>query len=168
MVSIPRLPTLPLTKWAQSRDDRQLYQIIKADIADAREDAMEHTELSSIFHGMCAHGWVAFEKKELEGLMRSLARKLDIRYTGDLVIGIVKPLFKEQGPSEESLRLQIQTMVLMRSLGWRLREFQGRNWINGCLVDGADVETRPRYHQKSSALAISKESCRANGATPTT
>jgi hypothetical protein len=146
-VSIPRLPTLPLTKWAQFRDDRQLFQTIKADIAGAQEEAMERDEMISIFDRMCAHGWVAFKKEMLNGLLRDLSRKLgkELNVTGDVVIGIVKPFFKEEGPSKEGLRKQIQTMVLMRSLGWKLRAVEGRNWINGCLVDGADVETRPRY-----------------------
>lgn len=124
---------------------------------------IERNEVMSILDKLCANGWVAFDPSVLHDLQNILPHQESRnyrRFTGDIIVGIVKPFIEceSEATKEESLKRQILTMSLMSSFGWRLRDFQVRNWINGYLVDGGDVDTRQEYrsthrrHRKRSWL----------------
>lgn len=157
---------LPYEEWAQV-DENKLFDTIDTDIYDARQEVMERDKILSILAGMCANGWVAFDMDIRYKLWRILPageRPPVHRFTGDVIVGIVKPFFEKTNWSIEELERQMQTMVLMRSLGWRLREFESRNWVNGYLVDGADVEVRPFYRRHLERSWISAFFCSIKGA----
>ena len=108
-------------------------------ISTAQEEPADCEKILLTLKQMCADGWVAFDWKTLR---KNLPLQWGPKFTGDVIVGIVKPYIEKQEWSKEILERQVQTMVLMRAFRWRLREYESRNWINGCLVDGADVETR--------------------------
>jgi hypothetical protein len=148
-VPLPKLPDLPHTEWAKITDPTQLFNTIEKDISTLQGQPSNRDEILPILDKMCAHGWVAFRAN------LRLCRMLwkfnphkggqGERRTGDMIVGIVKPFFKKEGSSGENLQRQMQMMILMRNFGWKLREVQPRNWIDGYLVDGADIEIRPLY-----------------------
>jgi hypothetical protein len=113
--------------------------MIKNGIEAPQLEATDRYELLRTLDKMCANGWVAFSNKVCARLQQ-VAPRQDIRFTGAVIIGIVKPFFKKEDWSRKTLETQAQTMLLMREFGWRLKEFQNRNWINGYLVDGGDVD----------------------------
>jgi hypothetical protein len=112
--------------------------MIKDGIEAPQLEATDRYELLRTLDKMCAHGWVAFSKEICAGLQKVAPQ--EIRFTGTVIIGIVKPFFEKEEWSRKSLETQTQTMLLMRAFGWRLKEIQDRNWINGYLVDGGDVD----------------------------
>lgn len=61
-------------------------------------------------------------------------------FTGNVIVGVVKPLIRKEEWRPDILQRRLHTIALMRSLGWGLREFYDRHWANDCLVDGADVK----------------------------
>lgn len=111
---------------------------------------------------MRADGWVAFRGAichQLRAILQPQERQQLGRFTSNVIIGIVKPVIREQGVSAESLERQLQTMFLMRAFGWRLKELQARSWIRGYLVDGGDVELCPlhlRYLERSRYSSFSR------------
>jgi hypothetical protein len=150
-VDLPLLPSLPHTKWAQSNNqlnNAELLKIIKRDISEAAPKNAERDEILAILEKMCADGWIAFRtdiRQKLQEILSPHESQQLERFTGDVIIGIVKPFFKKEDPSGSSLERQVLTMLLMRAFGWKLRDVQDRNWINGYLVDGGDVDTNPLY-----------------------
>ncbi|KAF2012989.1 hypothetical protein BU24DRAFT_484933 [Aaosphaeria arxii CBS 175.79] len=146
------LPRMPFEKWIQLFETcpsgKGIWKSIEADLSFAPPEIVEKEELMSLLEPMCAKGWVAFDINILNKLYHNLPRNakfLVAKFTGKIIVGIVKPFFEKDGSIESDLERQIQTMLLMRSLNWGLRDVQPRNWINGVLVDGGDVETQPRY-----------------------
>lgn len=135
--------------WARQNNqlpDQELFDVIKENIKAAPSEAVERDEILPLLDNMCAGGWVAFKMDILDGLREILPRQQSqqlVRCTGNVIIGIVKPFFEREGLSDRTLKRQTQTMLLMRKFGWRLREFTDRNWINGYLVDGGDVDAQP-------------------------
>jgi hypothetical protein len=151
-VSPPLLPKLPYTTWAQSNndlDDKALLNFVEKHVLGAKPEAVERDEILSVLDKMCADGWVAFQvnQPELQKILLRFGSPKVPPFTGKkVIIGIVKPFFEGRESSETSLTTQMRMMLLMRLWGWRLRQFEPRNWIDGCLVDGADVEVEPRHH----------------------
>jgi hypothetical protein len=148
---VPLLPRLPYTEWVQQGDqtsdqksDQKLIDKIKQDMLKARLEPVERNEMLLLLERMCATGWAAFGCHQLKKMLPPQERQQLIRFTGDVIIGIVKPFF-EEGSSTTSLERQTQTMILMRHFGWRMREFQDRNWVDGYLVDGGDIDIRPLH-----------------------
>ncbi|KAH8724053.1 hypothetical protein GQ44DRAFT_728041 [Phaeosphaeriaceae sp. PMI808] len=129
-----------------------LFKTIETDIKTTLQEAVDCDEVLHMLGRMCANGWVAI-RVDIRQKLRKILPPQQIRmFVGDMIVGIAKPFFKEKGLSRENLAAQMRTMSLMRALGWGLRDVQDRNWINGCLVDGGDVETcplHPRYLQRS-------------------
>jgi hypothetical protein len=119
--------------------------MIKEDIEAPQLEATDRDQLLCTLDKMCANGWVAFGT-QICAQLRKLAPLQHPQFSGTMVIGIVKPFFKE-GWSEKSLETQTQAMLLMKSFGWRLREVQDRNWVNGYLVDGGYVDVSPTHPQ---------------------
>jgi hypothetical protein len=128
-------------------------------MSDAQSEAAERDEILPLLGKMCAYGWVAFGVdicRKLRKILSTQESQQLVLFTGDVIIGIVKPFFEKEASNGESLERQRQTMLLMRAFGWRLRELQDRNWINGYLVDGGDVDIcrescplRLRYVERS-------------------
>ena len=113
---------------------------------------MDRNEILCILSRMCANGWIAIRVDTLHTLREIILPSQARMFTSDLIVGIVKPYIEKKHLSGGNLAIQMRTMSLMRALCWRLRDVQDRNWINGCLVDGGDVEVRPlypRYLQRS-------------------
>jgi hypothetical protein len=150
-VPLPKLPDLPHTEWAKITDRTQLINTIEKDMSTLQGQPSNRDEILPILDKMCAHGWVAFGANlRLRRMLWKFISHKDRqgeRLTGDMIVGIVKPFFKKEGSSGESLQRQMQMMILMRNFGWKLREVEPRNWIDGYLVDVADIEIRPLYPQ---------------------
>ena len=148
-VPLPKLPELPHTEWAKITDRTQLFNTIEKDISTSQEQPSNRDEILPILDKICAHGWVAFRANLRRMLWKSIPReeqKVE-GFTSDVIVGIVKPFFKKEGSNGENLQRQIQItiLILMRNFCWELTDVQSRNWIDGYLVDGADIETCPLY-----------------------
>jgi hypothetical protein len=118
--------------------------MIKDGIEAPQLEAIHCYEVLRTLDKMCANGWVGFSKK-ICARLRKVAPHHKIRFTGAVIIGIVKPFFEKEDWSKKGLETRTQTMLLMREFGWRLKEVQDRNWINGYLVDGGDVDVSPLH-----------------------
>jgi hypothetical protein len=147
----PYQPALPYEKWANVHEDK-LFETINTNVLKAYEKVPEKVsdrqDILSLLEGMSAHGWVGFESnisRELWGLIPTQQRCDAHKFTGNVIIGVVKPFIKKEDWCSDYLQRQLHTMTLMKSLGWGLREYQARNWINSYLVDGADVEVNPSH-----------------------
>jgi hypothetical protein len=151
--TLPPLPKLPYTEWTQRNDqlsDKELFNVISRDVSEAQPEAAERDKILPLLDKMCADGWVAFGMDIRHKLRKFLTPQENDRlaqFTGDVIIGIVKPFFGSEISGGESLERQMRTMLLMRTFGWRLKEFQDRNWINGYLVDGGDVDVYPKHRR---------------------
>jgi hypothetical protein len=118
--------------------------------------ATDRYELLYTLDKICANGWVAFNKNICARLQK-VAPPHKIRFTGAVIIGIVKPFFEKEDWSRKSLETRTKTMLLIREFGWRLKEVQDRDWVNGFLVDGGDVNVSPlhrRYLNRSRSSAF--------------
>jgi hypothetical protein len=162
--TLPPLPRLPYTKWVvlnKEQGDQELFNAVSQDMAAAQLEAEEGEDIFPLLEKMCASGWVAFEMRGLQQMLQQILTNRELerleRFSGPVVIGIVKPFFEDEASSETRLKRQVQTMLLMREFGWRLRDLQDRNWVDGYLVDGGDVDTHPlhlRYLERTWVAAF--------------
>jgi hypothetical protein len=145
----PSLPVLPYEDWITEEEDK-LFRTIETDVEKARVEVSDRHEILSLFARMSAHGWLRFDRKSCRGLWDILPPQQQCHvqnFTGNVIVGVVKPLIKEEEWCLGHLQRRLRTLTLMKALGWKLREFEARNWINDCLVDGADVEVFPLKHR---------------------
>jgi hypothetical protein len=118
----PPLPALPCKEWLNVQAD-ELFGTIQTRMLEAPEYVSNRHDVLPLLERMSAHGWVVFKEeicRKLSKFLPSQRHCYDQVFTGNVIVGVVKPLIKKEEWCLELLQKRLQTMALMRSLGWGL------------------------------------------------